>query len=105
MAGPRICHNAGGTLIDNSGTPVPTPAVSRPPTRASAQTPASAPVPGPPGRYTDVDLQRAIKLALELFVKGQLHGQANSAPRDRALKAQNLNFYYGSLDMECYYFC
>ena len=90
MAGPRTRRNAGGAPTDDSGTPVPTPAVSR------APTPAPASVPGPPGRYTDEDLQRATKLALELFVKGQEHGQANSAPRDKALKARNSDLYYGS---------
>ena len=41
-----------------------------------AQTPADAltPTPAPPrGTYTDVDLQKAIKLALESFVQGQAH--------------------------------
>ena len=60
---------------------------------------------GPPKRYTDKNLQRATKLALELFVKGQKHGQANSAPRNKGLKAWNPNFYYKSSHMECYYFC
>ena len=115
MAGPRTRRNAGGAPTDDSGTPEPTPAVSHAPTPAPAQTPvpaqapaptpAPASVPGPPGRYTDEDLQRATKLALELFVKGQKHGQANSALRDGALKARNPDLYYGSLHMECYYFC
>ena len=115
MAGPRTRRNpplggedelAGAPTEGNS-----TPAVSRAPTPAPAQalapTPAPAPasVPGPPGRYTDEDLQRATKLALESFVKGQEHGQANSAPRDRALKARNPDLYYGSSHMECYSFC
>ena len=88
-----------------------TPAVSRAPTPAPTQAfaptpaPASASVPGPPGRYTDKNLQRAIKLALELFIKGQEHGQANSAPRNRAFKARNPDFYYRNLYMKCYYFC
>ena len=82
MAGPRTRRNAGGAPTDDSGTPVPTPAVSR--------TPAPASVPGPPGRYTDEDLQRATKLALESFVKGQEHGQlqASSVPREQPQKAQ-----------------
>ena len=88
-----------------------TPAISRAPTPAPAQAlaPTSAPtpasVPGPPGRYTDKNLQRTTKLALELFVKGQEHGQANSALWDRALKARNPDLYYESSHMECYYFC
>ena len=35
---------------------------------------AQVPIPGPPDLYTDVDLQKTTKLALELFVKGQKHG-------------------------------
>ena len=117
MAGPRNRRNpplggedelAGAPTEGNS-----TPAVSRAPTpapaRALAPTPAPAPasVPGPPGRYTDKNLQRATKLALESFVKGQEHGQlqASTAPRDRPLKARNPDLYYGSSHMECYYFC
>ena len=88
MAGPRTRRNAGGAPTNDSGTPKPTPAVSRAPAPAFA--------PGPPGRYTDEDLQRATKLALELFVKGQEHGQlqANSAPREQPLKARFSNLYY-----------
>ena len=71
MAGPHTRRNAGGAPTNDSGTPVPYPVVSRAPTPASA----TASVPGPPGRYTDEDLQRTTKLALELFVKGQEHGQ------------------------------
>ena len=101
MARPRNHRNAGGVFINNSGTLKPTPAVSR------AFIPASASIPGPPGRYTDEDLQRATKLALELFVKGQEHDQfwANTASRDCLLKARNPNLYYKSLYIECYYFC
>ena len=58
-----------GAPIDNSGTPKPTPTVFYPLTLA----PASAS--DPPGRYTNKDLQKATKLALKLFVKGQEHGQ------------------------------
>ena len=111
MAKPRTRHNAGGAPTNDNDTPKPTPAVSRALTPAPAQAlaptpaPVSSSVPGPPGRYTDKNLQRATKLALKLFVKGQEHGQANSAPRNRAFKARNPDLYYGSLHMECYYFC
>ena len=107
MAWPRTCRNAGGASTNNSGTPEPIPAVFCAPTSAPAQAlaPAPASVSGPLGRYMDEDLQRATKLALQLFVKGQEHGQTNSAPRDRALKAQNPDLYYRSLHIECYYFC
>ena len=90
MAGPRTRRNTGGAPTNDSGTPVPTPAVSRAPTAAPAQAPAPASAPGPPGRYTDEDLQRATKLALESFVKGQEHGQlqASSVSREQPLKAR-----------------
>ena len=94
---------AGGVPFEGSGTPTPTPAASRAPTPAPAQ--YSAPAPGPPGVYTNVDLQKATRLALKSFVKGQKHGPANSAPRERALKACNPDLYYGSSHIECYYFC
>ena len=71
MAEPRTRRNASGVPTDDSGTLDATPAISCAPTFASA--PAS--VPGPLKRYMDEDLQRTTKLALELFVKGQEHGQ------------------------------
>ena len=73
MARPRTRRNpplagkdelAGGAPSEDSGTPTPTLAASKAPTPAPA--PASAP--GPPGKYTDEDLQRATKLTLELFI-------------------------------------
>ena len=110
MAGLRTCRNfppsnkdelAGGAPTNVSGTLVPTPAVSQAPTLASAF------APGPPGRYTDEDLQRATKLALESFVKGQEHGQlqANSASREQPLKARFPDLYYGNSHLNCYRFC
>ena len=103
MAKSRTRRNAGGAPTNDGDTPVPTPAVSRTPTLA----PAPASVPGPLGRYTDEDLQRAIKLALESFVKGQEHGQlqANSAPREQPLKARFSNLYYENSHLDCYRFC
>ena len=123
MAGPRTRRNAGGAPTNNSGTPVPIPAVSRTPTPASAQTPvlteapapaqtlAAAPapafVPGPPGRYMDENLQKATKLALKLFVKGQEYGQlqASSAPYEQPLKAWFPDLYYRNSHLDCYCFC
>ena len=111
MAGLRICDNVGGAPTNDSSTPEPIPIISHTPIPAPAQAlaptlaPTPASVPGPPGRYTDENLQRATKLALKSFVKGQKHGPANFAPRDRAFKAQNPNLYYTSSHMECYYFC
>ena len=111
MAGPRTHRNASGAPTNGSGTSKPTPAISRAPTPAPAQ--ASAPIPtpasalGPPGRYTDKNLQRATKLALELFVKGQEHGQlqANSAPCEQPLKAWFSDLYYRNSHLDCYRFC
>ena len=115
MAGLRTRRNPSpGSKDELAGAPIEgnsIPAISRTPTSAPAQAldltlaPVLASVPGPPGRYIDEDLQRATKLALKSFVKGQKHGQANSASRDRALKARNPDLYYGSLHMKCYYFC
>ena len=115
MARPRTRRNAGGASIDDSGTPVSTPAIICALTPAPAQThapaqalaPAPTSVPGPSGRYMDEELQRATKLAIELFVKGQEHGQlqVSTAPRDRPFKARNPDFYYGGSHMECFYFC
>ena len=101
MAGPRTCRNACGAPTNGSNTPEPIPAVSRTPT--SALVSAS----GLPWRYTDEDLQRATKLALELFVKGQEHGQlqANSAPREQPLKTWFPDLYYRNLHLDCYCFC
>ena len=112
MARPRTQHNllpagknelAGGALFEASDTLIPTPSASHAPSLTPAQDPT--PAPGPPGMYTNVDLQRATRLALKLFVKGQKYGQANSALRKRALQARNLKLYYRSSPMECYYFC
>ena len=80
MAGPRIRRNpppadkdelAGGVSSEGGGIPTLTSTTSK------ALTPALVPAStlGPPGKYTDEDLQRATKLALELFVQGQEHGQ------------------------------
>ena len=56
-----------GALTESSNTPTSSPPVFR------AQTPTDAPAltPAPPrGTYTNVDLQKATKLALKLFVQG-----------------------------------
>ena len=112
MAGPRTRCNplsagkdklATGAPSKGSGIPNPTLAAFCTPIPALTQDPA--PAPGPPGIYTDVDLQKTTRLALELFVKGQEYGQANSGPKEIALKACNPDLYYESLHMECYYFC
>ena len=92
MAGPHTRRNTSGIPTNDSSILVPIPAVSRVYTPAPAQTstPAPASVPGPLGRYTNEDLQRATKLALKLFVKGQKYNQlqASSVPCKQLLKAQ-----------------
>ena len=108
MAASCTCHNteeAPGALTDGNGTPVSTLAISCAPTPAPAQTLALAP--GPLGWYTDENLQRTTKLALESFVQGQKHSQlqANSASRERPLKPQFPDLYYGNSYLDCYCFC
>lgn len=77
MAGPRTWRNpspvgkdklARKTPSKGSGIPTSTPTVFCASISAPTQDPA--PAPGLPGIYTHVDLQRATKLALKLFVKG-----------------------------------
>ena len=123
MARPSTCRNAGRAPTNDSGTSFPIPVVYRAPTPAAAQTPittkastptqaptpasASASAPGQLRRYTNKDLQRATKLALKLFVKGQEYGQlqANSAPCKQPLKARFSNLYYRNFHLNCYRFC
>ena len=118
-------RNIGEISIDDSSTPILTPTVSCAFSLTSTQTPvltkafipayafasnlalASASVLGSLGRYTDKDLQRTTKFALELFVKGQEHSQlqANSASCKQPLKARVFNLYYVNLYLNCYFFC
>ena len=69
MAKPYTRRNAGRVSTNSSNTSVLTTAISW--TQTPAPTQASAL--GSLKRYTDEDLQRATKLALKLFVKGQQH--------------------------------
>ena len=86
MTGPRTCRSphrnlppggknklAGGPPeAPTKGSNTPTP--SLPISQAQTLADVSAPTPTPSGGiYIDVDLQKAIKLALELFVQGQAH--------------------------------
>ena len=105
MIGPRTrcspCRNpppggedelTGGPLgapIEGSNTPTPFPPVSWAQTPADTPAPTSAP---PRGTYTNKDLQRATKLALESFVQGQVHAQG-SKPREKPLKARFPDLY------------
>ena len=102
----ELARGPPGAPTKGSNTPTPSPPVSR------AQTPADAPAPTPaPSRdtYTDVDLQRATKLALGSFIQGQAHAQESASAAwdeasDRPLKARNPDLYYRSSHMECYHF-
>ena len=96
-----------GAPTKGSNTPTPSPPVSRAQTSTNAPTPTAAP---PRGIYTNADLQKATKLALNSFIQGQTHAQGSASTAqdkasDRPLKARNLDLYYGSLHMECYHFC
>ena len=73
MAKPITCRNStpidkdeltGGTPTKGSGTPNPIPTAFKASTCACTY----VPTPGPSGRYTDKDLQKATKLALKSFV-------------------------------------
>ena len=98
MAGPRIrCNPPFGSENELAGAPTKRNSIL---TISCTPIPASAPAPASvsdlPGRYMVENLQKTTKLALELFVKGHEYGQANSAPRDRALKARTLTFTIGA---------
>ena len=117
MAGSRICRSprrnspsggkdefARGLLrVPNKGsnTPIPSPPVSRAQTPADALAPTPAPL---RGTYTNMNLQRATKLALKSFVQGQAHAQG-SDPQEKSLKARFLNLYLGNSHQDCYRFC
>lgn len=64
----------GAAFIEDSSTSTPTSATSH------AFTPASTPASSLPDMYINIDLQRATRLALKLFVKGQEQDQAKSTP-------------------------
>ena len=115
MVGHSTCRNAGRAPTNNNGTfqPIPavscafTPALANISAPAQAFTPAPASTLGPPGRYTDNNLQRTTKLALKLFVKCQEHSQlqANFAPCKQPLKARFPDLYYRNSQLDCYCFC
>lgn len=111
MAGLYICRNPALIEEDKLVESIPTKGSNIPTlflANFCAQIPAFAqaltPALGLLSRYTNVDLQKATKLALKLFVKGQEHGIANSTFWKKAAKAQNLDFYYSSSHIKCYYF-
>lgn len=102
-------------LTNGSNTPVPTSAIFYIPisilieapvlAQTSAPAQAHALISNPLSRYTDKKLQKTTILALELFVKGEEHGQINSAPHKWLLKTWFLNLNYKNSHLDCYYFC
>lgn len=74
-------------------------------TLALAQTPTL--IPGLSSIYLNLNLQKATKLALELFIKSQEYEQlqASIGSCNCSFKSLNPNLYYKSLNIECYYFC
>ena len=109
MTGPCTLRNADGASINDSGILNPIPAIfcTFTLTLVFVFTPTPVSALCLLEKYINEDLQRAIKLSLELFVKSQEYGQlqANIALRKHLLKAQNIGFYYKSLHIKCYYFC
>ena len=96
----RSCRNAQQASA-GSNQPEEVPVETTPtPSTASApsQVPASAPA---PALYTQKDLQRIMKLCMDLF----LQGNCQEGPREGQLKAQFPDLYYGKSYMECYHFC
>lgn len=112
MAGPYNCHNptlvaddklVGSVSTKGSNTCISSPAMFQAQIPTLAQ--ALAPTPGLQDMYTNIDLQRASKLALTFFVKGQNNGKAKLAFLHKGRMSQNANIYYRSCYMKCYYFC
>lgn len=54
--------------------------------------------------YTNINLQKVTQLILELFIKNHKHSYINFVSQNRPFIAKNLDLYYKSLHMECYYF-
>ena len=88
---------AGAVLTEGSGTPTPTPVVSRAPTPAPTTAPAAAP-------SSDNELfKQFMKVYLEVQVPGRK--EEDSKPCEQPLKARFPDLYYGNLPMDCYRFC
>ena len=81
-----------GASTEGSNILTPSPPVSWAQTLVDTPAPTLVPL---RGTYTDVNLQRAIKLALESFVQGQAHTQG-SEPREKPLKACFPDLYWGN---------
>lgn len=108
----KFARNALKVSTKGSGTLILIPIVFHAPIPASTQALASAQTfasaLGLPGMYTNMNLQRVTRLtSLELFIKGQEHSQlqTNSVFCNCSFNAMNINLYYGSSYMKCYYFC
>lgn len=111
MAKLCTCHNTTRASTNNNNTFVLIPAVfcafTPMPAQTFSLTLTLASALGPPDIYINEDLQKTIKLALKLFVRGQDYDQlkANSVSQNKAFKARNSNRQYGSLHIKYYYFC
>ena len=110
MARPRACLSprqnppptgkdelVGTAPTEGSGTPTPTPVVSRAPTLASAIAPAAAP------SLNNKLFKQFMKAYLEAQVPGRT--ELDSEPCKQLLKAQFPDLYYGNSHMDCYRFC
>ena len=110
MAGPRARRSprrnapltgkdelAGAAPTEGSGTPIPTPVLSRASTPAPATAPAAAP------SLDNKLFKQFIKAYLEAQVPGRT--EVDSEPREQPLKARFPDLYYGNSHMDCYRFC
>ena len=88
---------AGAVPTEGSGTPTPTPVVSRAPTPAPATAPAAAP-------SLDTEL---FKQFMKAYLEAQVPGQTEVEPElcEQPLKARFPDLYYDNLHMDCYRFC
>ena len=99
MAGPRACRSpcrnppsvgedelAGAAPTEGSGTPTPTPVVSRAPTVAPS-----------------LD-NKLFKQFMKAYLEAQVPGQTEVDPKpcEDPLKAQFPDLYYSNLQMDCY---
>lgn len=105
---------AGGAPTDGSGTPAPTPAVSRAPTPDPAPTQGPAPVPAPgtapmvaPTSHKELcqQLMKTYAATVKLSEQNQTTENQDTGPRERPLKARFPDLYFGNSHMDCYRFC
>lgn len=122
MAGPRTRCNPPPASKDelarraptkDSGTPTPTPAVSRAPTPVLAQTPAPTEAPAPaqtPTPASALIISSTDELCQQLMktyaaIVKLLEQNRGAGPCERPLKARFPDLYYGNSHLDCYRFC